>query len=118
MDEDGDGIDDASMVEVVKEKRWHEISEILETLNDHERVKRVRMFVFLRCCPTLTLVWRCLPSYIHRRPLCFIRWYAWNAFFRDATIGIIFFILFWMLSPTSPSYGEKLCCMVCLSLQV
>ena len=33
------------MVQVVREKRWHEIQRILETLNEHDHVKTVRMFV-------------------------------------------------------------------------
>ena len=76
-DQDGDGIDDVSMVEVVKEKKWQEITKILATLNDHDRVKRVRM------------------------------WYAWTSFFRDATVGILFFILFWVLSPSGLLYTNR-----------
>ena len=76
VDEDDDGFDDGSMVEVVKEKRWQEISTILSIFNRHEHVKRVRT------------------------------WYAWSSFFRDATVGFIFWIAFWLLSPTSPGYGS------------
>ncbi len=45
VDEDDDGVEDSSMVEVVTEKRWSEMLRVVEIFNGHEHVKHVRMCV-------------------------------------------------------------------------